>query len=246
MARIDLFRGGTRVQSLHLHSERAWMFGRDPTCDLVLTDALASRRHFKLEAGEEGWRIVDLDTPNGTLVNGVREFQRDLPSACTMQVGREIMLFDPLAANDAPADDTLPEWALAILGEDESEAPSTHLMAPTQMRHLQAQERIRTRPHLAAADKTGRLWALDNKINRVGLGPVQITVGDTPKGRAKVLAQITRENDGAYVIKAQALFGKIGVNGTPTRQKRLEPGDVLEIGGVRLRYFPGLHGVKAS
>ena len=246
MARLDLFRAGARAKSIHLHAERAWMVGRDPSADLVLKDDLASRRHFKIVAGDEGWRLEDLDTPNGTLVNGVREFSRDLATACTLQVGREIMIFDPDAASDAEPDDTLPAWALSVLGEEQQDMPSTCLMAPAKMRHVQAQERVRTRPHLAAADRTGRLWPLDNKINTVGLGKVQIALGEAPKGKAKVLAQITREGDGAYIVKAQGLFAKVKVNGTAARQHKLAPGDRLELHGVQIHFFEGLRGREAS
>ncbi len=243
MARLDLFRAGRRVQSLHLHAERIWLIGRDPTADLELQDPLASRRHFQIEHGVQGWALQDLDTANGTLVNGVREFGRALATACTLQVGREIMVFDPDAVSDAEPDDTLPEWAIAILGDDDGDMPSTSHMAPAMLRHIQAQERIRTRPHLAAVgDASGRLWPLDNKSNALGLGPVQISLGDSVKGRAKRLADLHRDADGSHRVEASGLFKKVVVNGVSTRRAALKAGDVLEVGGVRLRFFPGLEG----
>ncbi len=244
MARLDLYRGGTRVSSLHLHSERNWLVGRDSSADMRLEDELASRRHFQLGTDEQGWRLEDLDTPNGTLVNGVREFGRSLTTACTLQVGREIMIFDPLAVSDAEPDDTLPAWALAILGEDEGgDMPSTCHMPPAHLRHLQAQERIRTRPHLADVTKgSDRLWALDSKINPLGLGPVQISLGDTPKNRPKLLAQVHKGPGDSFTVKAVGLFGKVKINGVGAHKAPLAAGDVLEVGGVRLRFFPGLDG----
>ena len=111
---------------------------------------------------------------------------------------------------------------------------------------MQAEERVRTRPHLAAGDRSGRLWALDNKVNELGLGAVQITLGDTPRGKAKVLAQITRGGDRDFTVKAHGLFAKVTVNGAATRQKRLEPGDRIEIEGVPMRFFLGLQDREAS
>ena len=227
-----------------MHAERNWLIGRDPAADLELKDALASRRHFQLGADKEGWRLEDLDTPNGTLVNGVREFGRVLTTACTLQVGREIMIFDPLAVTEAEPDDTLPDWALAIIGEDDgSDMPSTFHMAPAHMRNLQARERIRTRPHLADAQAgSDRLRPLDNQVNVLGLGPLQISLGDTPKGKPKLLAQLSRAADGTFVVKASGLFAKLKVNGVSSHKAPLTAGDLIELGGARLRFFPGLVG----
>lgn len=46
--------------------------GRDPAVDLVLDDEQASRRHARLAVGEDGVLVEDLDSKNGTLVNGRR------------------------------------------------------------------------------------------------------------------------------------------------------------------------------
>jgi pSer/pThr/pTyr-binding forkhead associated (FHA) protein len=45
--------------------------GRSPDCQIVLKDFGISRTHAKLTADEEGVRIQDLKSKNGTQVNGV-------------------------------------------------------------------------------------------------------------------------------------------------------------------------------
>src|SRR5690242_14824008 len=50
--------------------EESLLVGRDPTCDLVLTDALVSSRHALLEDRGDSWTLVDLGSTNGTSVNG--------------------------------------------------------------------------------------------------------------------------------------------------------------------------------
>ena len=47
-----------------------WTVGRDSGVDLVVADPSVSRRHLLLERTDEGVFIVDLDSSNGTLVNG--------------------------------------------------------------------------------------------------------------------------------------------------------------------------------
>jgi pSer/pThr/pTyr-binding forkhead associated (FHA) protein len=44
--------------------------GRQPDNDMVLDDPLISRRHAELRQTPQGWQLVDLNSSNGTFVNG--------------------------------------------------------------------------------------------------------------------------------------------------------------------------------
>ena len=46
--------------------------GRDATCDLAIADMTVSRRHATLERTADGWLLTDLESTNGTRVNGWR------------------------------------------------------------------------------------------------------------------------------------------------------------------------------
>ena len=48
------------------------VIGRGIDCDLVIRDAKASRRHCQLTRTEDGFRLEDLGSRNGTYVNGER------------------------------------------------------------------------------------------------------------------------------------------------------------------------------
>jgi hypothetical protein len=46
--------------------------GRDASCDLAIADMTVSRRHATLERTGNGWLLSDLESTNGTRVNGWR------------------------------------------------------------------------------------------------------------------------------------------------------------------------------
>jgi FHA domain/Domain of unknown function (DUF1707) len=46
--------------------------GRDASCDLAIADMTVSRRHAQLERTPDGWLLSDLESTNGTRVNGWR------------------------------------------------------------------------------------------------------------------------------------------------------------------------------
>jgi pSer/pThr/pTyr-binding forkhead associated (FHA) protein len=50
----------------------ALVIGRSKDCDVPLADGNVSRRHAELGRSEEGFVLRDLDSTNGTLVNGRR------------------------------------------------------------------------------------------------------------------------------------------------------------------------------
>src|SRR6185436_4796260 len=48
------------------------VIGRDASCDLVVDGNLVSRRHAEVDVATDGWVLRDLDSRNGTFVDGQR------------------------------------------------------------------------------------------------------------------------------------------------------------------------------
>ena len=53
-------------------SAEQFSIGRDASCDLAIADMTVSRRHATLERTADGWLLTDLESTNGTRVNGWR------------------------------------------------------------------------------------------------------------------------------------------------------------------------------
>ena len=62
--------------------------GRAPRADFVVDAALVSRLHCRLTAGATELEVVDLDSTNGTYVNGERTPRAALHSGDRLGVGR--------------------------------------------------------------------------------------------------------------------------------------------------------------
>ena len=67
--------------------------GRDSSNDLCLRDRAVSRRHFTINANGDSFELVDLDSHNGTFVNGIPVRRKQLSHGDTVRVGRCEVVF---------------------------------------------------------------------------------------------------------------------------------------------------------
>lgn len=64
------------------------VIGRNPVCDIVLPGPAVSRRHARLSFRDGVWVLQDLDSTNGTVVNGA------LVGRCKLQPGDRVIIGD--------------------------------------------------------------------------------------------------------------------------------------------------------
>jgi DNA-binding NtrC family response regulator len=70
--------------------------GTSTSADLVLTDGAVSRRHFEVRQRAGDVRVRDLDSTNGTVVDGVRVFEAVLPPGALIRVGTTAIRVTPV------------------------------------------------------------------------------------------------------------------------------------------------------
>jgi transcriptional regulator with GAF, ATPase, and Fis domain len=68
--------------------------GALPENDFVVRDTSVSRRHCRIQQEPEGYVVVDLESTNGTFVNGVRVREAFLPPGCVVRVGKAQLRFE--------------------------------------------------------------------------------------------------------------------------------------------------------
>ncbi len=96
--------GSTFGKSFPLHGSA--VIGRQADCDICLAGDEISRRHAEISVGPGGLTIKDLDSANGTFVNGKRVTQSELKPGDEVKLDTVRFLvqtpgMDPPTANDA-------------------------------------------------------------------------------------------------------------------------------------------------
>jgi FhaA, N-terminal domain/FHA domain len=87
---VTLTLGGKR----HEVDKRRVVIGRSKECDIQLTDPNASRRHAELRQEGSAYWLVDLDSTNGSAVNGHRTARAKLESGDMVTIGSTDLLFE--------------------------------------------------------------------------------------------------------------------------------------------------------
>ncbi|ANM31996.1 hypothetical protein ABI59_00770 [Acidobacteria bacterium Mor1] len=64
--------------------------GRGPSVDVAFDDPEMSRQHVAVEYAEQGFRVRDLGSTNGVLVNGVRVQVGDLSDGDRFEIGHTV------------------------------------------------------------------------------------------------------------------------------------------------------------
>jgi Nif-specific regulatory protein len=67
--------------------------GRDKSNELRLVDTVVSRRHCRIERAGEQFEITDLDSHNGTFVNGIPIRQKAIQHGDTIRIGKSELVF---------------------------------------------------------------------------------------------------------------------------------------------------------
>ena len=91
--RLSVLEGGKIREAWESRGDRC-AIGSHPSNDLVIDDPTVSGFHCEIEVGEEGARVRDTRSLNGTIVDGVRVLEAFLRSGDRLQLGHVSVRFD--------------------------------------------------------------------------------------------------------------------------------------------------------
>ncbi len=94
MPKLYIENGADRGKSYLIQKDKPFYAGRDKAAQVVLSDEMASRRHFQIEHRDAKFSVRDLDSSNGTFLNGslVRGVEPLAPND-RIQVGSTLITF---------------------------------------------------------------------------------------------------------------------------------------------------------
>jgi len=101
MARLVITDGSS---SRTVELDATTVAGRAPENKIVIDDKQASRRHFQIDRVEFGFKLVDLESRNGTRVNDRSVNQALLRPGDRIQIGKHVLTFEDPNFREPPAD----------------------------------------------------------------------------------------------------------------------------------------------
>ncbi|HVY44611.1 MAG TPA: FHA domain-containing protein [Minicystis sp.] len=187
--------------------------GRAETNAIRLTDRNVSRTHALLKKNGQGWFLKDLQSYNGTYVNGVRVVGEQLVhSGDVVQLGDyRLELVDDAAVAQA------------------TDASSTAPAAPAP---------IHQRPNrlvVVVGPTPGAEYPLDRDHFTIGRSE-EATISINHSSVSRVHAEVIAIGNGRFEIVDKGSANGIRINGVELKRGILEAGDALELGDVRLRF----------
>lgn len=101
MPRLVVEKGADKGKAVSLPPSGAVTIGREHSCTLCLNDTMVSRHHARIEHKPDGYHLTDLDSMNGTFVNGTAVKHARLKPGDVIKVGFTVLSF---AQEEAPPD----------------------------------------------------------------------------------------------------------------------------------------------
>lgn len=92
MASLFVIQGSDQGRRYDLDDE-AISLGRDNDNSIQLHDSEVSRHHAEVRCDEQGFLLVDLNSSNGSFVNGNQVTEQQLTNGDRVQLGRTLMIF---------------------------------------------------------------------------------------------------------------------------------------------------------
>jgi pSer/pThr/pTyr-binding forkhead associated (FHA) protein len=229
MFRVTMSFGGKPVKKYTFEQDLITI-GRDADCEIMIENIGASRRHAQVERTPEGYVLSDLQSHNGTFVNGEKVFHHRLGETDEFFIGKYAFQFEAL------------EPVVASLAETPRQsAPSTS--APPEMTFRLDRSEIQriiglsargAAPQLVqlAPEASKRALQLDKSYYVVGSGlaaEVRIRGLFVP---AKAAVLLRTEHGWRHL----AIHPRARVNGKPADDVPLQDGDLIEFGRHRFRF----------
>ena len=233
MFRITMQFGGKPIRKFTFDKSMI-AIGRDATCDIVVENIGASRRHATIEKADEGWILTDLKSHNGTYVNGEKIFHHQLTDSDEFFIGKYCFIFERLEPV-VECDDGVPQALPSNGGGGGAAMPDmTFRLDRKEIERIMGTSARGSSPQLVQVAPEDQKFTqiLDKAYYLIGTDPasgMKISGFMMPKQAAVVI----RGDHGFRVISTS---GKTKVNGRKVTDSPLVDGDLIQIGSRPFRF----------
>ena len=139
------------------------VIGRSPDCQIVLKDFGISRTHARITVDDDGIRIADLKSKNGTQVNGVPVVEAPLKDGDKILLGKFLLTFTKALEGKVVLDEAKPlsEEAGTII---RSVGELSKLLAPSEAPLPAAAADAKKAPDVQEIEKSNRILKVLTKV----------------------------------------------------------------------------------
>jgi pSer/pThr/pTyr-binding forkhead associated (FHA) protein len=189
--------------------------GRAEANAIRLTDRNISRKHAVLKKTGQGWSLRDLQSYNGTYINGTR-------------VGND----SPVQSGDVVQ---LGDYRLELVDETQAAAVAAETGVPVAAPTLHPVHQRPNRLVVVVGPTPGAEFPLDTEHFTIGRSE-EATISINHSSVSRVHAELFALGSGRFEIVDKGSANGIRINGVELKRGILEAGDALELGDVRLRF----------
>lgn len=221
MAELTIRLGDQVLQTRDVDGELLRV-GRSRENDLVLDNLSVSRNHLQIRFHQGHYVLFDMNSSNGTYLNGARITRRELLDGDQITVGKHVLIWHDISEQstvleNAEGDGVRPPGG-AVRRRGTDERPGAWLQV-----------------------ESGRLKGREFKIVRfettIGKAAINDIVLTDDWLLSKRQAIILRKGNDEFEIQDLGGIRKVKVNGQPVEGKHeLKNGDMLELGGTKLLF----------
>ncbi|WP_028455555.1 FHA domain-containing protein [Chitinilyticum litopenaei] len=225
MAKLLLSREGNVIKEFRLTRPRV-LIGRRPGNDIQIAHRAISGVHAAIEKHDGGYVLTDLESTNGTRVNGEPVVRHVLRDGDTIRIGRYHLLFD--SAGESPGLDVPSGLARLASGEAPASAVAMGNVATVPTIPERAAPALPPASmRVISGRQTGQVLQLDKPATTLGKAGVQV-------------AMITRQPKGYLLMHVEGERRPL-VNGLDLglHSRVLRNGDVIDLLGVQMAFQLG-------
>lgn len=228
MSRLSISLEGRTIGDLALEKERVTI-GRHPDNDIVLKDDRAvSGRHAAIVTIMNDSFLEDLDSTNGTLVNGRRVSKHPLSNGDVITIGQHSLKYEGAVTEyEDDFEKTMILKPSEIIAATSSAQAATPAPAAAPGTPPQPPRPMMGKVIVASGPNAGKELKLTKALTTLGKPGVQV-------------AAITRRADAYYVVHVSPAGSenRPKVNGEmiSAQARKLASGDVVEIAGTSMKF----------